>query len=119
MTYELKKVALEFNNSLEKSGIMKKKIAEDLGVSRQTLDVYLKEGEMPLSKFYQLCDILKINPVVFFDGNSGNIQNAVNNRGVTQTISNSSVDYELLKQENKHLKEKVELLERLLKTYQN
>ena len=51
--------------------------------------------------------------------NDGNIQNAVNTKKTSQDIAQQSIDYELLKQENRHLKEKVQLLERLLESYQN
>lgn len=60
---------------------------------------------------------IKINLLTIFK-NDGNIQNAVNNKNLSQDITHKLNEYELLKQENQHLKEKIQLLERLLKTYQ-
>lgn len=60
---------------------------------------------------------IKINLLTIFK-NDGNIQNAVNNKKTSQEITQQPIDYELLKQENEHLKEKIQLLERLLESYQ-
>lgn len=61
---------------------------------------------------------IKINLLTIFK-NDGNIQNALNNKNLSQNLNPiSSSDYELLKLENHHLKEKIKLLERLLNTYQ-
>lgn len=60
---------------------------------------------------------IKINLLTIFK-NEGNIQNAENNKNLSQDITQQQIDYELLKQENKHLREKVQLLEKLIETYQ-
>lgn len=60
---------------------------------------------------------IKINLLTIFK-NDGNIQNAVNNKNLSQDLNPTHAEFELLKQENRHLKEKVQLLEKLLETYQ-
>lgn len=71
----------------------------------------------PQLKQLRFMAIIKINFFNIFH-NTGNIQNAANNKGVSQTTAMNPIEFELLKQENKYLKEKIQLLELLLKSYQ-
>lgn len=62
---------------------------------------------------------MTIKIVLFSLKNKGNIQNAVNNKELSQSLNQNVLEHELLKQENLHLKEKVKLLERLLNLNQS
>lgn len=112
MSYDVKKIGEKLLEEIKNNRYSLESFAELLNTSRQTLSNQLK-NDMPLSMYLNICDKLKLNPATFL--NSGNIQTAIGNRDVNQTISNTSLEFELLKQENKHLKEKIELLERLMK----
>lgn len=119
MLYETQEVIQNMLEEMKKQGVTKRSIYNLLDITPQTLDNLIKKSSITLSDFLTICEHLKLNPSALFasDNNTGNIQNAINNKGVTQSITNTGVDYELLKQENKHLKEKVELLERLVESY--
>lgn len=127
MDYNVRTILENVLEEMKKKGVTKRKVYNFLEVSPQTLDNYFNhKSDITLDVFLNICDLLQTRPESFLSdninsgiSNSGNIQNAIKNKGVTQTISNSSVEYELLKQENKHLKEKVELLERLVESYKN
>lgn len=117
MTYQQKKISNEFINSVEKLGITKKRLSESLNIARQTLDIYLKEGEMPLSIFIKLCELLNLQPSTFFLENTGNINNAMHSPNTNQNMNVGNHENELLKQEIRHLKDKIELYERLIESY--
>lgn len=118
MIYDTEKVIRELVIEVEKQRISKRELSSMAKISRQTLDNYLKLNNMPLSIFIKLCELLKLNPSSFFLENNGVIQNATNssNVSVNQNVG-AGGENELLKQENKHLKEKIELYERLLESY--
>ncbi|WP_337041291.1 hypothetical protein [Emticicia sp. 17c] len=116
MAYEVKSIGEKLLEEIKNKRYSIESFAELLSTSRQTLSNQLK-NDMPLSTFLNACEKLDLSPAAFF--NTGNIQNAINNKGINQSINNSTLELELLKQENKYLKEKVELLERLLKATNN
>lgn len=121
MLYETQEVVQNLLDEMKKQGVTKRSIYNLLDITPQTLDNLIKKSSFSLNDFIAISKYLKLNPTIFFSSgsNSGNIQNANSNRDVTQTISANNMDYELLKQENKHLKEKIELLERLIESYKS
>ncbi|MCU0326333.1 MAG: hypothetical protein MUF45_13925 [Spirosomaceae bacterium] len=72
---------------------------------------------MPLSKFLEICHLLKLSPSSFFLENNGVVQNVENSQNVNQS-ANAGMEVELLRQENKYLKEQIELYKKLLETKQ-
>lgn len=118
MSYDLKKIGNVFKERIEKLRILKKEVIEWIGVSRTTLETYLQKGEMPLSIFIELCERLDLEPSTFFlASNAGIIQTTSDSKNVSQTATNGTTEIDLLRQEVKHLKEKIELYERLLKAH--
>lgn len=111
MNYNLQNFGNKFKEGIENKRLMKKEVIEGLNVSRTTLDTYLEKGEMPLSIFIKLCELLNLQPSTFFLENKGNINNAMHSPNTTQTISNTDKENELLRQEIKFLREKIEWLE--------
>ncbi len=118
MSYNAKKNNERIIEEIKKKRFSLEAFAEMLGTTRQTLSNYLK-SDMPLSTFIKICELLQLEPSTFFLENSGTIQNAMNSKNVNQTNGINDVENALLKQENLHLKEKIELLERLVNSYKN
>lgn len=112
MNYDFKKIGNTFQKEIENQRILKKEVVEFLKLSRTTLDTYLEKGEMPLSIFIKLCELLKLEPSTFFLENTGTMNNAVNSPNATQSIANSEKEKDLLKEEIKFLREKIDWLEK-------
>lgn len=104
--------------SISESGKTKKYFYEGLGMTATGFAQSLERKSLSLNNFIKLCELLNLNPSSFFLENNGVIQNATNsnNVSVNQNVGTGG-ENELLKQENKHLKEKIELYERLLESY--
>ena len=114
MSYNIKKVTQKIGEEIKKERFNLETFAEMVGTSRQTLSNWLK-SDMPLSKFLEICERLELEPSTFFlASNAGIIQTTSDSKNVSQTATNGTTEIDLLRQEVKHLKEKIELYERLL-----
>lgn len=118
MSYNVKEVTKKISEEIKKERFSLETFAEMAGTSRQTLSNWLK-SDMPLSKFLEICSLLKLNPSTFFLENHGVIQNATNssNVNVNQNVG-TGAELELLRQDNKRLAEQIELYKKLLESYQ-
>lgn len=113
MNYDVNNINKKLLEEIKGRRFSIESFAELVGTSRQTLSNWLK-SDMPLSTFIKICKLLQLEPSTFFLQNNGNLNNAINSKNVAQSIGQNDLQKELLIQENKHLKEKIELLERLV-----
>lgn len=118
MNYSVKEINQKVSEEIKKERFSLETFADKIGTTRQTLSNWLK-GDMPLSKFLEICSLLKLEPSTFFLENNGVIQNATNssNVSVNQNIG-TGAELELLRQDNKRLAEQIELYKKLLESYQ-
>lgn len=112
----IEEILRKLEKSIESSGNTKKFYYEGLGMSGTGFSQSLERKTITLNNFIKLCELLNLQPSTFFLENKGNINNAMHSPNVTQTISNTDKENELLKQEIKFLREKIEWLETRLKS---
>lgn len=115
MSYDVKKINEKLSEEIKNNRFSLESFAEKVPTSRQTLSNWLK-SDMQLSTFIRICELLNLQPSTFFLEQNGNINNAMNSPNTTQTISNTDKENDLLRQENKFLREKIEWLETRLKS---
>lgn len=110
MSYQVKNINEKLSEEIKNNRFSLESFAEKVGTSRQSLSNWLK-SDMQLSTFIKICELLNLQPSTFFLENKGNINNAMHSPNATQTISNTDKENDLLKQEIKFLREKIEWLE--------
>lgn len=95
--------------------------SEKIGITRFTYKKLLDNQDFRLQQLIKMSEILEIPFFELFEkkAENGNFyvgDNSVNGNKINISTSN---EMELLKQENKHLKEKVKLLENMIELFKN
>ena len=110
---------------MQKQRFTKQELADNVKISRQTLDNYIAKKELPLSTFVKICQFLNLNPSIFFDTtttilNDSPVQYATGKK-IKQTQTTGDVYYDnsidVLRVENEGLKKEIALLKELLEVY--
>jgi len=111
----IEEILKKLEKSIESSGNTKKFYYEGLGMSGTGFSQSIERKTITLNNFIKLCELLNLQPSTFFLENKGNINNAMHSPNTNQSINSNERETNLLREENKFLREKIEWLESRLK----